>query len=189
MSGCQITFPSWAGHSSTEDSVAQSFDHGWRKSLLWGHTSRVCILPPFLCLVNDFSPETKQKKHSQLFYQKVRFLSLVAQLLKNMPAMWETWVRSLDWEDPLEKGKATHSSILAWRIPWTEEPMGSQRVGHDWVTFTLFQVCLAAAKNYNSGRATVITACKSGKAERTLFYRGGREVVINKQSIKGNIGV
>ena len=44
---------------------------------------------------------------------------LVAQLVKNLPAMWETWVRSLGWEDPLEKGKATHSSILAWRIPWT----------------------------------------------------------------------
>ena len=45
--------------------------------------------------------------------------SLVAQLVKNPPAMWETWVRSLGWEDPIEKGKATHSSILAWRIPWT----------------------------------------------------------------------
>ena len=45
--------------------------------------------------------------------------SLVAQLIKNLPAMWETWVRFLGWEDPLEKGKATHSSILAWRNPWT----------------------------------------------------------------------
>ena len=45
--------------------------------------------------------------------------SLVAQLVKNLPAMWETWVRSLGWEDLLEKGKATHSGILAWRIPWT----------------------------------------------------------------------
>ena len=45
--------------------------------------------------------------------------SLVAQLIKNLPAMWETWVQSLRWEDPLEKRKATHSSILAWRIPWT----------------------------------------------------------------------
>ena len=45
--------------------------------------------------------------------------SLVAQLVKNPPAIWETWVQYLDWEDPLEKGKATHSSILAWRIPWT----------------------------------------------------------------------
>ena len=52
--------------------------------------------------------------------------SLVAQLVKNPPAMWETWVQSLGWEDPLEKGKATHSSILAWRIPWTVQYMGSQ---------------------------------------------------------------
>ena len=55
----------------------------------------------------------------------------VAQLVKNPPAMRETWVRSLGWEDPLEKGKATHSNILAWRIPWTVESMGSQRVRHD----------------------------------------------------------
>ena len=43
-------------------------------------------------------------------------------MVKDLPAMWETWVQSLDWEDPLEKGRVTHSSILAWRIPWTEEP-------------------------------------------------------------------
>ena len=58
----------------------------------------------------------------QLVFQDVYYLiwaSLVAQLVKNPPAMWETWVQSLDWEDPLEKGKATHSRILAWRIPWT----------------------------------------------------------------------
>ena len=57
--------------------------------------------------------------------------SLVAQLVKNLPAVRETWVRSLGWEDPLEKGKATHSSILAWRIPWTVQSLGSQRVGHN----------------------------------------------------------
>ena len=62
--------------------------------------------------------------------------SLVAQMAKNLPTMWETWVRSLGWEDPLEEEMATHSSTLAWRIPWTEEPsglqsMGSPRVGHD----------------------------------------------------------
>ena len=67
--------------------------------------------------------------------------SLAAQMLKNLPAMWETWVRSLGWEDPLEKGMATHCSILVWRIPWTEEPgglqsMGLQRVRHDWAIFT-----------------------------------------------------
>ena len=62
--------------------------------------------------------------------------NLVAQKAKSLPAMRETWVQSLAWEDPLEKEMATHSSILAWRIPWTEEPgglpsMSSQRVGHD----------------------------------------------------------
>ena len=71
--------------------------------------------------------------------------TLVAQMVKNPPAMQETWVQSLGWEDPLKKGMATHSSILAWRIPWTEEPgrlqsMGSQRVGHNGATntFTTF---------------------------------------------------
>ena len=59
--------------------------------------------------------------------------SLVAQLVKNLPAMQETWVRSLGWEDALEKGKTTHSNILAWRIPWAS--IGSQRVGRDWATF------------------------------------------------------
>ena len=64
--------------------------------------------------------------------------SLVAQLIKNLPSVQETWVWSLGQEDPLEKGMTTHSSILSWEIPWTEEPgglqcMGSQRVGHDWV--------------------------------------------------------
>ena len=57
--------------------------------------------------------------------------SFIAQLVKNLLAIQETWVQSLGWEDPLEKGKDTHSSILAWRIPWTIQSMGSQRVGHD----------------------------------------------------------
>ena len=55
----------------------------------------------------------------------------VAQLVKNPPAMWETWARSLGWEEPLEKGKANHSSNLAWKIPGTVQSMGSQRVRHD----------------------------------------------------------
>ena len=57
--------------------------------------------------------------------------SLGAQLVKNPPAMQETWVQSLSWEDPLEKGKATHSSLLAWRLPWTLQSRRSQRVRHD----------------------------------------------------------
>ena len=55
----------------------------------------------------------------------------MAQMVKNLPALQETWVRSLGWEDPLEEGMATHSSILAWRIPGTVQSMGSQRVRHD----------------------------------------------------------
>ena len=74
----------------------------------------------------------------------------VAQMVKNLPAKWETWVWPLDLEDPLEKEMATHSSILAWRIPWTEEPgglqfLGSQRVRHDWAAAAaakLLQSCL-----------------------------------------------
>ena len=63
-------------------------------------------------------------------------------MVKNLPAMWETWVWSLGQENTREKGMANHSSILVWRIPWTEEPgrlqsMGFQRVGHDWATNTL----------------------------------------------------
>ena len=65
----------------------------------------------------------------------------MTQTVKNLPAMWETWVQSLGQEDPLQKGMAIHSSILIWRIPGTEEPdglqsMGSQRVGHNWATNT-----------------------------------------------------
>ena len=70
-----------------------------------------------------------------VFISDFKMTSMVAQIVKHLPAMWEAWVRSLDREDPLEKGMATHSSILAWRIPSTEEPgglqfMGSQRVGY-----------------------------------------------------------
>ena len=71
--------------------------------------------------------------------------SLVAQMVKSLPAVQETCVQSLGWEDPLEKEVATHSSILAWKILWIEEPgrlqsMGSQRVGHDWVTSLTYAV-------------------------------------------------
>ena len=69
--------------------------------------------------------------HRKTHHFENKVLSLVAQLVKNPPALEETWVRSLGWEDPLEKGKATHSSILAGGIPGTVQPMGSQRVGHD----------------------------------------------------------
>ena len=86
-------------------------------------------------------------------------------MVKNLPAMQETWVRSLSQEDPLDKEMATHSSILAWRIPWTEEPgrlqsMGWQRVGHDWATNTHTHThkyyCITDAVDMNLGKLRVI---------------------------------
>ena len=71
------------------------------------------------------------KKVMSLLFNMLSWLVMVAQLVKNPPAVRETWLPSLGCEDPLEKGTATHSSILAWRIPWTLQFMGSQRVGHD----------------------------------------------------------
>ena len=74
-----------------------------------------------------------QGKPHRYFNFILLLASLVAQLVKNPPAMQETWVLSLGWEDLLEKGKAAHSSILAWRIPWTVQSMGSQSWTH-WAT-------------------------------------------------------
>ena len=84
------------------------------------------------------SPRNRENGHPEQKYPRKRFrASLVAQMVKHLPAMQETWVRFLGWEDPLEKEMAIHSSTLAWKIPWTEEPertqsTDSQRVGHDW---------------------------------------------------------
>ena len=88
-----------------------------------------------------------------------KWASLITQLVKNLPAMQETWVQFLGWEDPLEKGMATHSIILAWKIPWTEEPgrlqtMGIVRVGHlatkpPPATFWLFKLKLNKTQFFN----------------------------------------
>ena len=73
--------------------------------------------------IADNKHQVRTRKHLLFLvitlFLGLKWASLVAQLVKNPPALWETWVRSLGWEDPLEKGKATHSSILAWRILWT----------------------------------------------------------------------
>ena len=76
-----------------------------------------------------------------IFYHSLCNTSMIAQMVKNLPAMWATWVQSLGREDPLGKGNATHPSILAWKTPWTEEPgrlesMGLQRLRYDWATFS-----------------------------------------------------
>ena len=90
-----------------------------------------------------------ERKH--YWYIMMFGASLVAQTVKNLLAVWETWVQSLGQEDSLEKGMATHSSILAWRTPWTEEPgrlhsMGLQRIRHDLVTDTFTLWCLLPVK-------------------------------------------
>ena len=70
--------------------------------------------------------------------------------------MWETWVQSLGWEDPLEKEKATRSSVLAWRIPWTQS-MGLQRVRHDWATFTFtFKLCKTKQTALTGNQACIL---------------------------------
>ena len=82
----------------------------------------------------------------------------MAQTVKNLPEMQETWVQSLGWEDPLEGGMATHFSILAWRIPWTEKPgglqsRGPQRAGHDRATNT-FSFTVGDSESLQSLRTT-----------------------------------
>ena len=101
-------------------------------------------------------------------YAYIRAL-LVAQMVSHLSPMQETWVWYLGQEDPLEKGRAAHSSVLAWRIPWTEEPgrlqsMGSQRVGHDWAT------SLSKPKIFANERILLSSALEQkGKCLRTLF--------------------
>ena len=88
-----------------------------------------------------FGAQLSSKRIEQFLLLPVTLYSLVAQMVTSPPAMQETWVLSLDQEDPLENGRATHSNILAWEIPWTEEPsslqsMWSQRVWHNWAINT-----------------------------------------------------
>ena len=109
---------------------------------LWGHFPKQVqsSLPPCLTVPtargpHDSTPVCVFKRTRRRGFQGYLGTSLVAQMVKNLPAMQETWVRSLGREDSLEEAMAIHSSILAWRFPWTKEPgrlqpMGSQRVRH-----------------------------------------------------------
>ena len=109
--------------------------HCWKKTVVCGilsnfHPTSLAIL----CLLCVLQAQVIKKLEKES--TRVCLASLVAQMGKCLPTMRETWVRSLGWEDPLEKEMPTHSSTLAWKIPWTEEPgtlqsMGLQTVGHD----------------------------------------------------------
>ena len=106
----------------------------------------------------------------------------MAQVVKCLPAMRETWVQYLGWEEPLEKEIATHSSTLAWKITWMEEPgrlqtMGSQRVGHYWVTLHSFFLsipgysCLTAHLKLNKILSQVIIGLQKKKKKASPFLR------------------
>ena len=102
----------------------------------WGHLYDVYLCSP---VPNVVLSKSWLWLSESLKWNRVSLASLVAQRLNHLPAVQETRIQSLSQEDPLKKEMATHSSILAWRIPWMEEPgrlqsMGSQRVGHNWVT-------------------------------------------------------
>ena len=104
------------------------FDHN--SSLVWS-----------VLIVFSATKKKKSRYHTIFVSDLPHLASLVTQMVKSLPAKRETWVQSLGQEDPLEKETATHSSILAREIPWTEEPgrlqsLGSQRVGHNWATNT-----------------------------------------------------
>ena len=92
----------------------------------------------------------------------------MAQKVKNLPAMRETWIRSLGWEDPLEEVVATHSNILAWKLPWTEEPgrlqsMGWQRVRHDWTQQSTLSCAGRVFRELRKfGRSLAVTCPDSG---------------------------
>ena len=84
-------------------------------------------------------PPVQGEKNQEFCHGLLSFWA--SQLIKNLPAMWDTWVWSLGWKDPLEKGKATYSSSLAWRNPWTVQSIASQRVRHDRATFNFLHFC------------------------------------------------
>ena len=122
-----------------------------------------------------------------------QYTSLVAQTVKNLPAVQETLLGSLGWEDPLEKGMAIHCSIHAWRIPWTEEPgglqsVGSQRAGHGWATdsttttcfpekFTYIKLWVISTKPWASQVALVVKnpPVKAGDTGDTHWIPGSQE--------------
>ena len=97
-----------------------------------------CQISPATATVHNSINGDEVNNNNNKLYNLIQIASFVAQLVKTLPATWDTWVWSLGWEDPLQKGKANHSSILAWRIPWSVQSMGSRRVRHDWAAFTFF---------------------------------------------------
>ena len=153
-----LVYLKWITHKEHRNS-AQYNVAAWMEGSFGGEWIHVYV---WLSL---FAVHLKLSQHCFFTGYTPIWASLVAQMVKNLPAMWETQVWSLGQEDPLEKSLATHSCILVWRIPWTEEPgrpqsIRSQRVEPDWATNTLtchtpiqnktfrkFWVCLVVSHN------------------------------------------
>ena len=117
----------------------------------------------------------------------------VAQTVKNLPAMQETRIWSLDWEDPLQKWMAAHSSILAWRIPWTEEPgrlqsVGSQRVRHDWVTSTTTSASWCAQGKDRQGPCEMRWLRAGGDSSQRALNGVGTLSILVRAGLPGSLG-
>ena len=115
------------------------------KSILWIKENQISQVEEFSAFLRMGRCKSLGSVKSVVSYAS----SLMAEVVKNPPAMQETWVWSLGWEHPLEEEMATLSSMLAWRIPWTEEPGGlqsmwSQRAGHEWVANIHTSICISA---------------------------------------------
>ena len=106
------------------------------------------------------------------------FPSLVAQLVKKPPAIWETLVRSVGQEDSLEKEKATHSSILVWKIPWTVSSMGSQRVAYDWVTFTFSHFSFSEDPYVKGLLKSNVTVCQQKESSQSSSWNQTTKISI-----------
>ena len=110
--------------------------------------------------------------------------SLVVQMVKCLPTMWETWVRSLDWEDPLEKEMATHSSILAWKIPWMEEPGRLQSTGRKELDTT--EQLHFTSRNWDL--ASYVAKRRFFKTEKNIFpkkkHNYGNSIKLNIFTVK-----
>ena len=155
----------------------------WRSILI-----NIKLQPSLIIYMGFLGPGSGRSAGEGIGYPlQYSWTSLVAQQVKNLPAMWETWVRYLDWEDPLEKGKAIHSSILIWRIPWTEEPgwlqfMGSQRVGHDWTTKQQQQLIIY--------KIHIFSWCTKAKNIKLQNYKTAkRQYKINFCNLEGSEGL
>ena len=147
-----LHFPCWEGDKKkcVSKNYDSEFEIEWNPFVMVSFTTcalgnRTKLLYKFFCLLLNACPmvylnvDENGLCYIWGFLQLLNKASLVAKTVKNLPAMQETQVQSLSWKDPLEKGIAIHSSILGWRILWTEDPgglqsMGSQRVQHNWMT-------------------------------------------------------